>query len=66
MRVNEPLCVSKREESILLWLTSGCEDPDGRVFGRSVKMYVTRNSLQIAGLTENEFNSIKGQATFEL
>lgn len=66
MRVNESPCVSKREENILLWLMSGCKDPDGSVFGRSVKMYVTRNILQIAGWTENEFNSIKGQATFEL
>lgn len=61
-----PACVRESKENILKHRMSPCKDPDGRSFGRSVKMYVTRNILQIAGSTENEFNSIKGQATFEL
>lgn len=35
-------------------------------FTRHLKIFIIKRSKKIAGLTENEFNSIKGQVIFEL
>lgn len=35
-------------------------------FTRHLKIFIIKHSKKIAGLTESEFNSIKGQVIFEL